>query len=245
MSNSWFQFKQFTIHQDKCAMKVTTDGCLFGAWVAKQVGSKTLEVRNALDIGTGTGLLSLMLAQKNDCHIDAIEMEQEAFEQASENAATSPWKERVNVMQGDVNTFEFKQAYDLIICNPPFYEKELKGDDLKKNTAHHDAGLQLNSLLTLIRKNLAKGGHFFLLLPFKRHEELKKLLTENLLQLSRVCFVRQTVSHDFFRVLVSGKISEDHTKPATTTTAEIAINAVNNQYTPEFISLLHEYYLHL
>src|SRR6185369_1848613 len=121
MSNSYFQFKQFTIHQDRCAMKVTTDACLFGAWVAEKVKSQKSKIKNLLDIGTGTGLLSLMYSQKNsNCTIDAIEINEEAYEQAKENVAASPFAEQVHVMKGDVRTFLLDKKYDLIISNPPF-----------------------------------------------------------------------------------------------------------------------------
>ena len=123
MPNNYFQFKQFTIYQHQCAMKVTTDGCLFGAWVAEQVAAnkQTYPGNNTLlDIGTGTGLLSLMLAQKTDCMIDAIEMEENAFQQALSNAAQSPWNSRIKITQADARTFSAEKKYDCIISNPPF-----------------------------------------------------------------------------------------------------------------------------
>src|SRR5215510_10706183 len=109
MANTYFDFKQFTIHQDRCAMKVTTDACLFGAWLAERVGSQEsivrsqgFERRRILDIGAGTGLLSLMVAQKCDAVIDAVEIDKRAAGQAAENVAASKWKERIVVTQGDI-----------------------------------------------------------------------------------------------------------------------------------------------
>jgi tRNA1Val (adenine37-N6)-methyltransferase len=123
MSNSYFQFKQFIIHQDRCAMKVTTDGCLFGSLSPTLI--KEERVINVLDIGTGTGLLSLMLAQaKHNAYIDAIEIDKDAFEQACQNVEVSPWGGRIKVFHADARDNEFPHKYDLIISNPPFYEKD-------------------------------------------------------------------------------------------------------------------------
>lgn len=101
-------------------MKVTTDGCLFGAWVSEKVRDQKSEIRTALDVGSGTGLLSLMFAQKNpSLTIDAIEMDEEAAQQAQENIGSSPWKNNINLVQADARTFQYPQQYDIIISNPP------------------------------------------------------------------------------------------------------------------------------
>ncbi|HEX5652644.1 MAG TPA: methyltransferase, partial [Chitinophagaceae bacterium] len=131
MANSWFRFKQFTIHQDRCAMKVTTDACLFGAWVTEQILNADkltpiTEARKILDIGTGSGLLALMLAQQTAHSIDALEIDQQAFEQARENIQASSWPDSIAMIHADARTFQPEFHYDIIISNPPFYEKELK-----------------------------------------------------------------------------------------------------------------------
>src|SRR5262249_33933395 len=134
MPNSYFQFKEFTVYQERCVMKVTTDACVFGAWVAQDV----TDVQNVLDIGTGTGLLPLMLAQRHpSITIDAIEIDKESFEQAKENVAISPFAEHIQVINDDAKAFSSWKKYDLVISNPPFYEKELASSDHKKNIAHH------------------------------------------------------------------------------------------------------------
>ena len=243
MSNSYFQFKQFTIHQDKCAMKVTTDACLFGAWVVNEVKSEKSKVKNVLDIGTGTGLLSLMLAQKNsEIKIDAIEIDKEAAEQAKINIESSPWKEQINILQGDAKVFSFEKEFDLIISNPPFYENEIRSATDSKNIAHHSENLTLKELLAVIKDNLGKTGSFFLLLPYKRNEEIKKLLKDHQLNISKILFVRQSVNHDYFRIFIKGSLS---TWEKETEFDELSICDDKQQYTNDFVSLLKDYYLHL
>jgi tRNA1Val (adenine37-N6)-methyltransferase len=244
MANSHFHFKQFTIHQDRCAMKVTTDACLFGAWVAEEAGSQKSGVRNLLDIGTGTGLLALMYIQKNPkAKIDTIEIDNDASEQAKENVEASPWKDRITIINADARTFLFPKKYDLIISNPPFYEKEIKSISGSKNLAHHCNKLSLKELLAIIRENLSENGNFFLLQPFKRNEETKKLLKDHQLQVSKILFVRQSVKHDYFRIMIRGKrISHPEEE---TEIDEISIWDDKENYTSEFVSLLKEYYLKL
>lgn len=251
MANSYFQFKQFTIQQDRCAMKVTTDACLFGAWVAEEVNNvrkdsfgEKLIINNCLDIGTGTGLLSLMLVQKNnEVLIDAIEIDKDAADQAKENAASSPWEKRIGVVNANVTGFSFKHKYDLIISNPPFYENELISANERKNLAHHNQNLTLKELLNLIKTNLNTDGCFFLLLPYKRNEEIKKLLKNQQLHVSKILFVRQSIKHDYFRIFVKGDLKTS--APQETEFHEISIWDENQQYTAAFIELLKEYYLYL
>jgi tRNA1Val (adenine37-N6)-methyltransferase len=242
MANSYFQFKQFTIHQDRCAMKVTTDACLFGSLSTTLSGGD--EAINVLDIGTGTGLLALMFAQaKQNAFIDAIEIDKDAFNQASENISASPWPDRIKIFNGDAGSFVFQNKYNVIISNPPFYENELKSDNGKKNLAHHDEGLLLPELLGIIKNNLTPEGSFFLLFPFKRNEEIKKIVSEYDLSIRQIIFVRQSSRHNYFRFLVAGKLKTDD--KVETMINEISIKDEQDQYTPAFIDLLKEYYLHL
>ena len=244
MSNSHFQFKQVTIQQDRCAMKVTTDGCLFGAWIAEKVGNRESEVRNCLDIGTGTGLLSLMLMQKNpSCQIDAIEIDANAAAQATDNLKASPWADKINIHQVDVKEYQSKENYDLIISNPPFYENELKSGNTSKNIAHHSSGLLLKDLLTIIKNKLSPDGAFCLLLPYKRNEEMRSLLADQGLAITQITFVRQSTNHDFFRIMLMGKIEDESISE--TVIEEIAIKDEQQQYTPAFVALLKDYYLYL
>lgn len=248
MSNSHFQFKQFTIHQDRSAMKVTTDSCLFGAWVADRIKTEKITINNCLDIGTGTGLLSLMLAQKIGATIDAVEIEENAAQQAIENVNTSPWKNNINIFTNNATEFINKSCYDLIISNPPFYENELKSPKEKRNIAHHSEELSLENLLIVIKKHLSLTGIFALLLPYKRLDELNKLLINYGFSLSKITMVKQSVTHDFFRIMLIGKLkSGEIIEPVTDELAikEDSKNGLSPAYTPEFIRLLKDYYLHL
>lgn len=240
VSNSFFKFKQFIIHQCKCAMKVTTDGCLFGAWSAGIVRSQNSEVRSILDIGAGTGLLSLMLAQQSNASIDTVEIDNAAAVQTKENVQHSPFADRITVFNADVLDFSFSKKYDVIISNPPFYENELKSDRADRNIAHHNDGLLLNDLLQLIKGNLHPDGKFLLLLPYKRKEEVEKVIANAQLAIIHTTFVRQSVTHNYFRMMIYG--GHVVTNPIID---EISICKNDNSYTDEFAELLKPYYLML
>ncbi len=232
-------------------MKVTTDACLFGAWAGEVVRSletgvrsKSDTVKKVLDIGAGTGLLSLMLAQKNpSARIDAIELDEAAAEQADQNVKASPWANRIRIIHADARGFSYPHRYDIIISNPPFYEKELKADDIKKNMARHNESLLLRELVDLIKKHLEPEGHFFLLLPYKRHEEIRELLQQNEMTLSEIQLVRPSVVHGYFRILVAGQLKEN--PGSETLFGDIAVRNEHHDYTPAFSQLLKDFYLHI
>ena len=224
-------------------MKVTTDACLFGAWTAGEVESEMLKVKSVLDIGTGTGLLSLMLAQKNPgARIVAIEIDKDATAQARDNFDASPWKDRVAVIDGDVTHHTFPGKFDLLISNPPFYEKELRSGTERKNIAYHSDNLTLQDLLQVIKTNLRADGGFFLLLPYKRNDEIKRLFKEHQLHISKLLLVRQSVKHDYFRIFLKGNLNALQNE---TEFNEMSIWNENEQYTNAFVRLLKDYYLYL
>ncbi len=163
MANSYFQFKQFRIEQGQCAMKVSTDAVVLGAAV-----TPSLKVSAALDIGSGTGVLALMIAQKfPEARIEAVELDRQAADQATENFRNSPWPERVTLIHEDF--ISYKQArsrsYDLILCNPPYYPGHLKSPDQRKSLAHHQGTLNLNQLLEGVAALLREEGQFWVVLP--------------------------------------------------------------------------------
>jgi tRNA1Val (adenine37-N6)-methyltransferase len=235
MGNSYFKFKQFTIHQDKCAMKVCTDACIFGAWSARHFSHAV----RILDIGSGTGLLMMMMAQQSQGSIDGIELVAGCHEQLIENISQNNWKERLHAYHGDVKKFEAGQQYDLIISNPPFFEGDLKSDCNAEQLAKHSKELTLQELFQSVLKFISSEGSFNILIPYHRYEETIRLASQSDLNLQRELLVRQTEKHSFFRAILSFS-----THSRSCITEELTIKE-NGQYTAAFIDLLKDYYLYL
>jgi tRNA1Val (adenine37-N6)-methyltransferase len=235
MPQNYFAFKKFTIHQDKAAMKVTTPACLFGAWCAEKITAHS-RLKTAADIGTGTGLLSLMIAQKNKLGIDAIEIDKDAAKQAAENFAASGFNE-INLIEGDIKVLELP-VYDCIFSNPPFYVNELKSPDAGRNLAHHSENLSWEELFSFIKDHLTDNGKFFLLLPAKRKNDLEKLSSARNLYVNEIIYVRPTPHQQPSWIMVEGS-----KKRAIEKLAEMFIR--NSDYSPAFTALLKDYYLKL
>ncbi len=170
MSNTWFAFKQFTIHQERCAMKVGTDGVLLGAWTPLE------NVNSVLDVGTGTGLLALMLAQRSsDLTVDAIDIDRAAVEQASENAGQSPFSGRIQVLHANFNDFIPQKKYDLVISNPPYFKNSLTPAEKARSNARHMHSLSLEVLIERSISMLYPNGKISLILPADQFRDLKQL----------------------------------------------------------------------
>ncbi len=244
MANTFFQFKQFTIQQQNCAMKVSTDSCIFGALAAEKFAEKILmekeTTRNFLDIGTGTGLLSLMLAQKTGAFIDAVEIDTAAFTQAAENFLSSPFSEKISIFNEDILKYDSTKKYDGIVCNPPFFEGDLKSSDKSKNVAKHDATLTLLQLIKKVESLLKPNGIFAVLLPFNRVQEfINEAFAVNIF-LQHKILLRHTLNHPYFRGVLFFSTLE-----IPITTIELIIKEPDQQYTSAFIELMKSYYLHL
>ena len=220
-------------------MKVTTDACLFGAVVVDEIKNSTIDYTRTLDIGTGTGLLSLMIAQLNDVNIDAIEIEKDAAQQALENVSASPYKQRINVIPADLNQFKTANKYNLIVTNPPFFEDDLKSPDQNKNLAKHDGSLTLIQLLNSIASLLKEEGIFAVLLPFHRSTYFTTEAAKLDLYLTKNISVKQSETHDYFRSILF--FSRTKTMPESW---GIIIKTRDGKYTEKFISLLKDYYLY-
>ena len=225
-------------------MKVSTDACIFGAVAAEVFAAKELQAtgssNNYLDIGTGTGLLSLMLAQKTTAFIDAAEIDTAAYEQASENFTTSVFKERLSVYNTDILHFSSNKKYNGIICNPPFFEGDLPSPDKKKNAAKHDTTLTLLQLLKIAYSLLTENGLLAVLLPHRRVAEFEKNAAAHSFFLHKKILLQHTLQHPCFRaILFLSKIK------TTSTIKQLVIKNEDNTYTDACILLLKDYYLHL
>ena len=241
MPNNYFQFKQFTIYQERCALKVSTDSCIFGAWIAKKIALYEHHIGTALDIGSGSGLLMLMLAQQFPGIVHGVEIDKASYEQATENIAASPWYNRLQLFHNDIKLFSIPYQYDLIISNPPFYEGDLKSGNSRYNFAKHDDGLTLKDLLEVTERNLSKKGLFAVLLPEHRATWFEELAASHELYVTEKLLIRQSLQHPFFRavLLLNRKNGTPQKKE------ELTIRLNPTMYTPGFIGLLKPYYLHL
>ena len=237
MANTYFQFKQFTIHQDQCAMKVCTDACILGAWFA----AKVPEYCTILDIGSGTGLLMMMLAQRTRSEIQGIEIDLSSFKQLRENIQQNGWKERLKVFPGDARTYSFPSRYEFIITNPPFFENDLPSDAENEQVAKHSKHLTLEELIRVIDTNLEPHGSFGILLPYHRWEYFDQLARQYGFSLVETLMVKQSPRHNFFRSILHFSRAKENFSPR----FELMIQQEDGSYTEDFIELMKDYYLYL
>jgi tRNA1Val (adenine37-N6)-methyltransferase len=240
MANDYFQFKQFTIWHQHCAMKVTTDACLLGALPLPSSLPNRMRI---LDIGTGTGLLSLMKAQLHpESTIDAIEIDPLAAAQAADNAAKSPFANRIQVMQSDARLFKPLELYDAIICNAPFHEGQLASGTHAKDLAHHSTELTYAQVLNLAAQWIHNQGVIALLLPHYRTRDVYELAAMQALSVTKQLEIRQHPSKAFFRTI----LYFSRQVPANTVEIEsLDICDANFAFTPAFHDLLRPFYLKL
>ena len=235
--NSFFRFKQFSVDQDKCAMKVCTDACVFGAWADVE------NADNILDIGTGTGLLALMAGQRNaEAKIDAVELDQNAFSQALENVAKSPFFNRIDVINSAIQDFNPGKKYDCIITNPPFFQSDLLSPRAQKNQAHHAVSLSFDELLLSIDRLLSDQGKCNILLPVDEAQ----IFMAKALSLGWIMVKKLTLYHDKnkrpFRQLMTFK--RDYLSENQTIDEDLFIYGEDSKvYDPNFKQLLKDFYL--
>jgi tRNA1Val (adenine37-N6)-methyltransferase len=242
MANTYFKFKKFIVHQEHTSMKVCTDACLFGAWVNHH--NSMSSATSILDIGTGTGLLSLMTAQQNtNAFITAVEIEPTAANEALSNFALSPWKEKLKVINSSIQDFASSSTdqFDCIISNPPFFETDLPSPDFNKNLAAHSTALPWDVFANVVSRLLKNEGTFFVIIPSLRAYTMQKNMEANGLQLIEETTVYNKEKQLPFRTFLLFKKGSD--KPVSIERNTIFIKESNNEYSNFFKSLLKDYYL--
>lgn len=245
MGNTTFTFKQFTIKQDRCAMKVSTDACVFGAWAVQRMLEQKVSSVRILDIGTGTGLLSLMVAQQlKSGLITAIEIEEAAAKQARENFNNSLWGERISLIQGDIKQQEDKESYDVVISNPPFFEGDLPANSTAKNQAFHDKSLTLAELLNACFKKLKATGYLYLILPAHRKNDLESTCDFIGFTITACCSVKSSDNKSISRIFIECKKKNELNKTIIENTS-LVIQGDSMGYSSEVHLLLKDYYLYL
>jgi len=233
--NNYFRFKQFTVCQEKSAMKVGTDGILLGAWTGIE------DCKQILDVGTGTGLIALMLAQRSDAQITAIEIEQNAASEAKQNIGSSPWKNRINVQNISFQEYAAsnQSRFDLIVSNPPFFSNSLKAKNKQRRLARHSDSLPLPELIYCSEKLLKKDGRLAVILPVKPSTELIKLAGSNQLYLHQLTKVYPNTEKPHNRFLM-----EFSKEKCTTRTSDLYIeNLSPKEYSEQYKNLLKDFYL--
>jgi len=220
-------------------MKVGTDAVLLGAWVDINNFPDTI-----LDIGAGTGIIALMLAQRSNAStIDAIEIEENAYEQTVENFEQSDWADRLFCYHTSFKEFVAEmvleeEKYDLIVSNPPFYQEDFTSKNHARNQARFTSSLPFDDLLSGVKQLLSKNGQFSVIIPFKEEEKFTQLASENKLFLKRVCRVKGTPSSEVKRSLMTFSFREE-----TVIEESLVIETARHQYTQEYIHLTKDFYL--
>lgn len=241
MSNAPFLFKQFTVAQDQCAMKIGTDGVLLGAWVSLSHNPERI-----LDIGSGTGVIALQLAQRSIAHtIDAVEIDENAFIQCTENFDNALWADRLFCFHASIQDFtqellndEEAEGYDLIIANPPFYSEDYRTNNTARDAARFTTSLPFQHLIVCTANILNAQGVFAVILPKKEAAQFVDLANTYELYLQRVCDVQGTPSTNVKRVLMEFSFTkkepvEEH----------LVIEKSRHHYTEAYKNLVSDFYL--
>ena len=239
-----FTFKQFAIHQDRCAMKVGTDGVLLGAWAQVE------HCQHILDVGTGTGLIALMAAQRSEAHIVGIDLDADAVSQASENAASSPWSHRIQMIEMDVkmmgasnqgnssSSIPCYPLFDAILCNPPYFANSLKSPDAARTMARHTDTLSFDELAHSASRLLSPKGELFVVIPHDRATDMT---------VSAACYglfaTRQTIVCPVEGAKPKRILMAFSREGAPHTPETLCIHDTQRQYTPEYVRLVEDFYL--
>lgn len=268
MSTKPFHFKQFSIAQDRCAMKIGTDGVLLGAWTAITDFSNSI-----LDVGTGTGVIAMMLAQRSDAQvIDAVELDDNAYEQATENFENSNWGDRLFCYHAHLYEFalEIDEQYDLIVCNPPFYEQSslpLEGENVpskERQMARFEGAMPFELLVGAVVKLLSPEGRFNVIIPHDREEDFILLCSRANLYPTRLTRVKGMADLGIKRSMMEFRFDNISQEKNTTSEMyvegddirfresvtqpiidELVVEKSRHDYTQDYINLVKDFYLKL
>lgn len=232
-----FKFKQFSINQDKTAMKVGTDGVLLGAWTPTNHNPFSI-----LDIGTGTGLIALMLAQRTAAEqIDALEIDEDAYEQAVDNFENAPWRDRLFCFHAGLDEFieEPEDEYDLIVSNPPFHGEDYKTENEQRDLARFQDALPFEDLVEAADLLLSENGILAVIIPYKEESRFLALAKDFDLFPTKITHVKGTPTSELKRSLLAFSRTALENFP----TDELIIETARHQYTPEYIALTQDFYL--
>ena len=236
MANTPFVFKQFTINQDQCAMKIGTDGVLLGAWTSLETNPYSI-----LDIGAGTGIISLMLAQRSTAEvIDAIEIDNNTYEQCVDNFEQSPWGDRLFCYHASLQEFvdEIEDKYDFIISNPPFYSENYKTENEQRDLARFQDAMPFEHLIESASKLLSEKGVFSVVIPFKEETKFILLASKSNLFPSKILQVKGNPNSEIKRSIIEFSFQERDTL-----ISELIIETKRHQYTQDYINLTKDFYL--
>ena len=235
MGRPFFQFKQFKIWHDKCAMKVGTDGVLLGAW------ARVNHAQSILDIGSGSGLIAMMLAQRSEAEIDAIDPDQGAYEQMLFNVNSSSFSDRICVYRQSLADFTqtANKKYDLIVSNPPYFIGSLQGPDQQRNQARHAGSLTLDSLLRDAGSLLTDNGSLALILPYDQSDLLTSLLSSSNLHKMHETAVIPVMDANPKRLLI--QLGKHDCQSYVNDT--LTIEKSRHIYTEDYINLTKDFYL--
>lgn len=236
MPNPYFKFKRFTVFHDRCAMKVGTDGVLLGSWAGVEHGKRML------DIGTGTGLLALMMAQRNEqASIVGVEIDDKAAEQATENVKNSLWNDRIQIVCTSIQNFESEILFDIILSNPPYFSQSLKNSARNKTLARHTDSLNFEELLDSVCRLLTQSGEFSVVIPADSATDMILAAISRHLYVFRKTWVHSMPHIAAKRVLLSfcRQIPKDIEETS------LIIESENHVYTDDYIELTKDFYLNI
>lgn len=234
MPNPYFRFKKFTVFHDRCAMKVGTDGVLLGAW------ANITNTQQILDIGTGTALIALMLAQRSPAQIDAVEIDLEACNQARENLKNSPWSNRIKLYHNSIQNYAINcpKRYNLLISNPPFFTNASKAAIKARTIARHSDSLEQNDILQIAEKLLCQDGRLAIIYPTEQAQTFQEKAETFGFYCQRKLYVKSTLESPIKRILL--EIGKNQLKYQEST---LVIETARHSYSSEFVALIKEFYL--